>query len=220
MHLIFDLDGTLVDSRPGILHSLQQAVRSVYPKLDPDQIKFKIGLPVRMIMGKALPDASAQELDRLELAFRIAYDDYGWKLSCLYPSVKQVLAQFNAKGIPLYIVTYKPALPTDFILINTGIAQYFLEVACPDSHLSHWKDKAEGIRSLLDRHSIQPGEAIYLGDSTEDLAAAQDCRLTFIGLKYGYGSFPVQPQGYSMAESFDELPATILNLVDRLPDKE
>jgi phosphoglycolate phosphatase len=220
MHLIFDLDGTLVDSRPGILHSLQQAVRCVYPELEPGQLEFKIGPPVRVILSQALPDASALELDRLEAAFRTTYDEQGWKLSRLYPGVTHVLEQFKVEGLYLYIVTYKPALPTVNILKNTGIAHYFLEVASPDSRLSQWRNKVEGIRSLLDHYSIQPGEAIYLGDSMDDLAAAQACGLAFIGLEYGYGLFPVQPQGYTTVRSFDELPMTILNLVDGLPQKE
>jgi phosphoglycolate phosphatase len=214
IHLIFDLDGTLVDSRPGILHSLQEAVRHVHPMIDPTRLEFKIGLPVRAILRTAFPDATSPELDRLEAAFRIAYDEQGWKLSHLYPGVSKVLEHLKEEGIPLYIVTYKPALPTSSILENTGITPYFLEVTCPDSRQFHWKDKVEGIRLLLDRNGIQPGDAIYLGDSMDDLSSAQACGLAFIGLEYGYGSFPDQPRGYSTVSSFDELPMTILNLVE------
>ena len=219
MHLIFDLDGTLVDSRPGILHSLEQAVGSVFPELDIHRLDFKIGSPVRVILRRTLKDASGPELDRLEAAFRASYDRNGWELARLYPGVREGLERFNTEGMSLYIVTNKPSLPTGLILKATGIDSFFIEAVSPDSHQPELNEKTEGIRYLMDKYAIQARDAIYLGDSLDDLAAAQACGLAFIGLEYGYGTFPTSAKGYSTVKSFSELPMNILPVVDRLQHK-
>jgi len=219
MHLIFDLDGTLVDSRPGILHSLEQAVRSVFPQLDTRQLDFKIGSPVRVILRQALKNASGPELDRLEAAFRAAYDGGGWKLVRLYPGVREGLERFKVAGMSLYIITNKPSLPTGLILKATGIDSFFMEAVSPDTCQPALNEKTEGIRYLMDKYAIQAGDAIYLGDSPDDLAAAQASGLAFIGLEYGYGTFPTSAKSYSTVKSFSELPMNLLPALDRLQDK-
>jgi N-acetylneuraminate synthase len=94
-----------------------------------------------------------------------------------------------------------------------------MEAVSPDTCQPALNEKTEGIRYLMDKYAIQAGDAIYLGDSPDDLAAAQASGLAFIGLEYGYGTFPTSAKSYSTVKSFSELPMNLLPALDRLQDK-
>lgn len=205
MHLIFDLDGTLIDSRPGILFSLKQAIRQVFPDSQPDSLEFIIGAPVRVMLQRALENTTKQKLDKLEAAFRSAYDSEGWKMTQLFPGVIETLKVFQARDIPMYIVTNKPSFSTDLILSHLGLSPYFLEVVCPDSHQPQFKEKTESLRYLLDKYALQSERVIYVGDSLDDLFTAEAFSVPFIGVEYGYGSFRDLARPVHLVRAFPEL---------------
>jgi phosphoglycolate phosphatase len=159
MHLIFDLDGTLVDSRPGILFSLRQAVRQVMVGANPDDLEFRIGVPVREMFKRTLKKPSRGLLDQLEAAFRVSYDGEGWTLSAPYPGVIETLNEFQALEVPMYIVTNKPGFSTGQILSHLGMESYFLEVVSPDSRHPKFKGKTESLRAVLDKYDLEIGRA-------------------------------------------------------------
>jgi phosphoglycolate phosphatase len=101
MHLIFDLDGTLVDSRQGILFSLRKAVSQVKPERQPDSLEFNIGPPVREMFIQTLKKPSVKILDKLEASFRSIYDGEGWKMTRLFPGVIDTLDEFHTRNIPI-----------------------------------------------------------------------------------------------------------------------
>jgi len=189
MHLIFDLDGTLVDSWPGIRYALRQAIEHVHPEFDLGPLNFEIGPPVRSMFQEALDIADAAQLDQLEAAFRDAYDGGAWKMTELYPCVSQTLSILRAQGILCYIVTNKPALATRRILAQFEIAHFFAAAVSRDSFQPALQDKTEMTHYLLNQHAIAPTTACYVGDSADDLRAAEDCGLEFVGVEYGYGKF-------------------------------
>ncbi len=205
MHLIFDLDGSLIDSKPGIVFSLQKAIRQVFPDSQPELLEFNIGAPVREMLQQTLLNTTVQELDNIEIAFRAIYDTEGWQLSRLYPEVEETLEKLVARRISLYIVTNKPDLPTNRILNHLNLRQYFLDVICPDSHQRIFDHKADIINYLIDKYCIQANEAVYVGDTLADQSAAEQCGLAFIGLEYGYGSFPGTERSYPVILTFPEL---------------
>jgi N-acetylneuraminate synthase len=205
MHLIFDLDGTLVDSRPGILFSLKQAIRQVFPDSQPDSLEFIIGAPVREMLQRALENTTKQKLDKLEAAFRVVYDGEGWKMAQLFPGVIETLKVFQARDIPMYIVTNKPSFSTGQILSHLGLSPYFVEVVCPDSRPPKFKEKTESLRYLLDKYALQSEHVIYVGDSLDDLFTAEAFSVPFIGVEYGYGSFRDLSRPVHLVRAFPEL---------------
>jgi phosphoglycolate phosphatase len=205
MHLIFDLDGTLVDSRPGLKSSFEGAVRQVQPDIDAGLLNFQIGPAFRTIMQQALGKVSGQDLDKLEAAFRAIYDNEGWKESQLYPNVIKTLQELHHRGNLLYIVTNKPQLPTDRILKRLAINHYFVEVISPDSRLPKFMNKNESLIYLLDRYFLPIHQTIYIGDTEEDFSISQACRLRFIGLEYGYGIFSDSVRPDCLISSFPDL---------------
>ena len=208
MRLIFDLDGTLVDSHPGIQYALQQAVKKLYPWLNVNTLKFKVGPPIRSMFEGVFPKVTATELDQLVVAFREVYDKNAWKMTNLYQNVRETLAIFYTKGIPCYIVTNKPEMATSRILAHLEIAQFFVSTISPDSRQVAFQNKEQMIRHLLTEHNISPSVAIYIGDSADDLLAAESCGLEFIGVEYGYGSLP-EEKNFLRVKSFTELLSVI-----------
>ncbi len=132
MSFIFDLDGTLIDTRPGILYSLQQAIQQALPEVDITGLDFKIGPPVREMFSRTLKPISETELDSLETAFRASYDTSGWEMSKVYPGVVETLDYLYNLERFLFIATNKPRDVTNRILSHLGLLPFFEEIVCPD----------------------------------------------------------------------------------------
>jgi phosphoglycolate phosphatase len=205
MHLIFDLDGTLIDSRDGILFSLRQAIKQVFPASHPESLEFIIAAPVRVMLQRTFQGATKKELDDLEAAFRASYDNEGWKMTRLFPGVLETLKEFQALNIPLYIITNKPSFSTRQILFSLNIASLFLEVVSPDSRKPKFKEKTESFCYLLNKYKIPHDKANYVGDSMEDLFTAEAFSVPFIGIEYGYGSFQELHRPIHSVHIFPEL---------------
>ena len=201
MHLIFDLDGTLVDSHAGIHYAVQQAVKQIYPAYDLSSLNIKIGPPVRAMFEKAFSPVAETELDQLEAAFRHSYDGGAWKMTNVYQGVKETISTFCNEGIPCYIVTNKPLLASKRILTYVEIAQFFVDIISPDSCQPTFRNKAEMIRYLFNQHNFAPENAFYIGDFVDDFQAAESCGLEFIGIESGYGTFP-ETKSFRKAKSF------------------
>ena len=205
MHLIFDLDGTLVDSRPGILFSLRQAVCRVIVGANPDDLEFKIGPPVREMFKRTLKISSKQLIDKLEAAFRYSYDGEGWKLSTPFPGVIETLKEFLALQIPMYIVTNKPGFSASQILTRLDMISFFLELITPDSRRPKFKEKTESLRYVLDKYNLGNETVVYVGDTVDDLLVAEALRVSFVGVEYGYGSFREFSRPVHLVERFSDL---------------
>ena len=183
MLLIFDLDGTLVDSKAGILSSLSQALFKITGEKKVIS-KLPIGPPISEMTKKILPDATPEIIAAVVAQFRSEYDERGWKEYCLYPTVQETLAKLSQTHT-LSIATNKPEKPTEKILKNSGLKPFFRDVFCHGS--TNFTDKKEMLRLLVTQSSQT---AIMIGDSLDDLAAAKYNDIPFIYCSYGYGVIP------------------------------
>ena len=205
MFLIFDLDGTLVDSRVGLIRSFQEAIEKVMPDIDMHNLEVQIGPTTRVIFRRAFGNASEQTLDRLESAFRAIYDTRGCMGSSLYPGVMETLNQLSESGTLMYIVTNKPRVPTWKIMEHLKIKGFFTAVVTPDTRSPVFKNKIESLDFLITQYHIPFGDCIYLGDTEEDQLAAAACGVRFIGIKYGYGTFSEPIKKNRLLGNFSEL---------------
>ena len=117
----------------GIYYALKQAMREISPGRHFERASFRIGPPVREMLRQGLQAVTEEELERLERAFRTAYDGEGWQMSRVYPGVMETLAQFRQYNFQLYVATNKPALPAGKILNYSWPCPIFREMVCPDS---------------------------------------------------------------------------------------
>ncbi len=185
--VLFDLDGTLVDSSAGIEYSCRVALQEVLPGREIRDLRARIGPPIREVFRRALPDVGADALGQLERSFRASYDAEGWRRSVAYPGVAETLSCLRELGRRSFVVTNKPQAPTRSILGLLGLEARFEEVVCPDSRTPPFASKAEEAIDLVRRYGLQPERAALVGDSEEDARAAQACGLPFIAASYGYG---------------------------------
>jgi phosphoglycolate phosphatase len=185
--LFFDLDGTLVDSFPGIALSAETALAQVLPgRQAPDLLPF-IGPPIREIFRRALPENDFEILDRLELSFRTSYNATGWRKTQTYPGVKEVLARVCHSNHVCRLLTNKPKQPTEAILHHLGLSRFFNEVITPDFQTPAYSSKVAAARDAQRRHALAGGQALVVGDSADDGAAAAACGFKFAATAYGYG---------------------------------
>lgn len=187
-NLIFDLDGTLVDSLPGIEASTRYAVRQCLPGTRVPAMRQLIGPPIAKMFATLWPDLPPDRFDCLIAAFRQHYNNEGCRASACYPGVAESLGILYEREVKMFVLTNKPLAASRTILRHTGIAQFFADVVSPDSSNPPFTTKAEAAKALQYRRGISAEESALVGDGLDDAAAAASCGLAFILAGYGYGS--------------------------------
>lgn len=209
--LIFDLDGTLIDSAPGILTCFRAvlAEHGIAPQLPLDARLIGPPLAETLVRLGGFDDASA--IAPLIDSFKRYYDVDGVRATPAYPGVPGLLDGLRNFGIDLHIATNKRLAPSLSILDRLGLRQYFTSVYALDMATPRIADKA----SLIERQIVEQGIAgngiAYVGDKDEDGIAAAANDLPFIAAAWGYGDFAAAPTsaGWRRAES----PTAILDIV-------
>jgi phosphoglycolate phosphatase len=188
-NIIFDLDGTLIDSFPGIFESLRHAVSVVDPALDIGDLKSHIGPPLPIMLSRMWPDLQDKVRNQVLTEFRSDYNSRGCLFSVAYPGIAEALKHFYSSGITLFLLTNKPEAPTRSILAHLGLKTHFTEILSPDSVTPHLVTKSTGAILLAQKHALISRETLLVGDSQDDLTAAQSAGFSFLEASYGYGFF-------------------------------
>ncbi len=186
-NVIFDLDGTLVDSVTGVQHAMQTAWQAVYPTIPCPDVRNLMGPPVREMFRRLAPSADESLLNRLETGFRQAYDSDGWQMTTTYPGVIQALNDLQSAKVRCFGVTNKPCRPTQRILKRCGLADFFEAFLSIDSRQPPFASKAEAVQTLAKQYQINLTAAVLVGDTVEDARTARDCGVRFIAFQGGYG---------------------------------
>ena len=125
MHVIFDLDGTLADTHPGIAEAFAAAMGEVLPQRSIPDFMRHIGPPVRHVFRQALACEDEALLDARNAAFRHHYDNGCWQNSNPYPGIPGLLGFLNNHGVDCSVLTNKPALPTAKIIDHLNLRPHF-----------------------------------------------------------------------------------------------
>ena len=185
--VIFDLDGTLVQSLPGIEQSARVAISRVLPEMPLPDLRAVIGPPIATMFARLWPDLAAEQMACLLAEFRTHYYSEGCLCSEPYPQVRDTLARLQAAGRALFVLTNKPAAPAQKILHHLGLAEFFTEIMGPDSVQPPFRSKPDGARLLAAKHRLSPQSTVIVGDGIDDAEASQACGFGFIAVCYGYG---------------------------------
>lgn len=188
-NIVFDLDGTLVDSRPGIQFAATIAIKLILPARDAINLQNKIGPPIREILQKELEDLEQKVFDEVIAAFRFIYDNFAWRMVSIYDGVLEALESLSKLGMGNFVVTNKPIGPTKNILSHFHMMNYFREVICPDVKTPNFSTKSAMVSYLMEHHHLRSSETVLIGDSSDDAQAAAACKLSFIPVVFGYGDF-------------------------------
>jgi phosphoglycolate phosphatase len=185
--ILFDLDGTLVDSLPGITWAARAALAEVRPGSELPDLRAFVGPPIREIFRRVLDVKASDILDCLEATFRRRYNSEGWRRSVAYAEVPPTLATLHAANLRLGVVTNKPLTPTRSILKHLDLARFLEIVVTPDSISPACRNKTEALTVALSARALVPAQTLFVGDSRDDAAAAAACGVLFGAVTYGYG---------------------------------
>jgi len=188
-HIIFDLDGTLIDSSDSIINCFEEILKfnSIQPIIPIN--KNIIGPPLLETLKKITGISDVILLKKLCDDFKLSYDEVGYKATVVYAGIINALDYlFNSRAF-LYIVTNKRIVPTRKIIHYLSWNHYFKGLYSFDAFDPSFKSKNEVLRKVIDIHTIPIEKAVYVGDREEDEEAASDCGLNFLGVNWGSGNW-------------------------------
>ena len=205
--LIFDLDGTLTDSKPGILGCLQKVLDD-RGMGDQGPLDRFIGPPVEEWVVDLLPSGSGEDQAALARDYRACYDREGWRNNSVFPGVREMLVALRAQGFPLYVCTSKQQHFAVRILDAFELSGLFAAIYGDKAeYASH--SKIDLLANILREHSLGPDSAWMIGDRSFDIDAAHANQLRCLAAGWGYGT----PEEYAQADMVAPTPADVAALV-------
>jgi phosphoglycolate phosphatase len=190
--VIFDLDGTLIDSRLDLVHSVNAALRHIHrPELPEDVIASYVGDGAPILIQRALGGEAVDEaLVRKGLEFFLSYyREHKLDHTTVYDGVRDALAaiQSSGNGIPrkLAVLTNKPVNPSRAIVDALGLGSYFSQVYGGNSFPTK-KPEPEGALKLLSEAGARPEQAAIVGDSHVDVRTGRNAGLWTVAVTYGF----------------------------------
>ena len=207
--VIFDLDGTLIDSRLDLVHSVNAALRHIgRTELPDDVIASYVGDGAPVLIQRALGvDAARGEvvdeaLVRKGLEFFLKYyREHKLDHTTVYPGVAEALATIqnaashshNGGPRKLAVLSNKPVVPSRAIIEALGLGQFFSQVYGGNSFTSK-KPDPEGARKLLEEYGVPPQQAAIIGDSHVDVNTGRNAGMVTVGVTYGFAPHTLQDE--------------------------
>ncbi|NUU65638.1 phosphoglycolate phosphatase [Enterobacteriaceae bacterium BIT-l23] len=195
----FDLDGTLVDSAPGLTEAVDNALYALeLPRAGEDRVITWIGNGADVLAERALCWALKEKAegkgepqpdDEMRRMMRKLFDRYYGEVaeqgSFLFPAVAETLAALKQHGVALALVTNKPTPFVRPILESLGLSGYFEPIIGGDD-VENKKPHPEPILRVAERLGISPQALLFVGDSRNDIQAARAAGCPSVGMTYGY----------------------------------
>jgi phosphoglycolate phosphatase len=185
--LIFDLDGTLIDSKLDLAHSVN-AARAYFglAPLDLDTIGQYVGNGAPVLMRRAMgPDASEEDVRKALDYFLSYYDDHKLDYTRAYPGIPETLEELHREGVDLAVLTNKPVRISTRILYGLGLSKYFARIYGGNS-FEQKKPNPIGVDTLLAELNVPRDRAMVVGDSAVDVRTARNARVKVCGVTYGF----------------------------------
>jgi phosphoglycolate phosphatase len=216
--VIFDLDGTLIDSRLDLVHSVNAALRHIgRPELPDDVIASYVGDGAPVLIQRALGGEVVDEaLVRKGLEFFLKYyREHKLDHTTVYPGVAEALVAIqnsdsqSRNGGPrqLAVLSNKPVGPSKAIVDALGLGRFFSQVYGGNS-FSTKKPDPEGARRLLAEYGVQPQHAAIVGDSHVDVNTGRNAGMVTVGVTYGFAPHTLQDEPPDVLVDYpSELPA-------------
>ena len=184
--IIFDLDGTLIDSKRDLIHSVNAMLEEMRrPPLAVDIIFGYIGHGAPQLVARALGGAPMEEELQHALQFFLGYyEEHKMDNTCAYPGVAETLAQLG--HVPMAVLTNKPARISVRILNALGLAKHFRAIYGGNSFETKKPDPF-GAKTILRELGVGAREALIVGDSEVDVQTARNAGTRAAAVNYGFG---------------------------------
>jgi phosphoglycolate phosphatase len=211
--LVFDLDGTLIDSVPDLTDSLNEVLRErgYAGTLSRAEVKPMVGdgMPTLIARAFAARGGSAEEAAAAYPRYVALYEAQATRLTRPYPGVVETLGALRRRGYRCAVCTNKVQQATEIVLRDLGLASLFDGVAGGDRYPVHKPDPGHLLR-LITELGGSPGRALMIGDSENDAKVAHAAGVALILMRYGYArGDPATLGGAAVLDHFADLPATL-----------
>ncbi len=217
--LIFDLDGTLIDSAPDVCASVNRVLAADGRRaLTLDEAKDMVGWGGRVLVEKALAlttgapgteKATEGEIDDALNGFLETYAAHPVEHSIVFPGVIEVLDQFKANGVAMGLCTNKPKATTGPVLDAMGLGGYFTAIACGDA-VPHRKPDGRHVLHVIEELGASVETSAMIGDSESDITAAINARIKSVAVTFGYAHVPMDELGAdALIDTFKDLPRAL-----------
>jgi phosphoglycolate phosphatase len=184
--LIFDLDGTLIDSKRDLIYSVNAMLREMgRAELPEETISGYIGHGAPKLVSRALGESTPEAEKQRAIEFFLAYyEEHKLDSTCAYPGIAEALEQLSS--LPMAVLTNKPVRVSERILQALGLSKYFGVVYGGNSFETKKPDPL-GANTILRELSAAPHEAILIGDSEVDIQTARNAGTLAAAVNYGFG---------------------------------
>ncbi|MEA2922179.1 MAG: phosphoglycolate phosphatase [Bradyrhizobium sp.] len=214
--VLLDLDGTLIDSQPGILASCLAALRALGHEPDESlDLRHIIGPPLEDMMQILLQSYGDDRVGEAVTAYRQHYGDSGFLGSVPYPGIGKSLEEMKRTGLRIYLATSKRAIFASRILDHLKFAAYFdgIHGSVPGGELDH---KPELLAHILSQHGLSPSQSLMVGDRRYDISGAHAVGMRGLGVLWGYGTRDeLETAGADrLVDSPADLARTVFSMVD------
>lgn len=212
--LLFDFDGTLIDSAPEIQTAVNHMLAEHgLPPLTLAQIHSFVGDGARTLVERCLSHAgrpsTTYTLPALTRRYMEIYESLRPDPACTYPGVAETLAALQRRGHPMALVTNKPEQATHGVLAAVGLTGFF-EVVIGGDTLPVRKPDPAPVREALRRLDVPATDAVMIGDSINDMLSGRAAGLRVIAVSYGYAHGPVADLGADrVIDRFEDLLALV-----------
>ena len=213
--IIFDLDGTLIDSAHDVTHAVNMMLsEQSSPPLPVELVRPMIGDGVQVLIQRVLPAAGVMFPDERMLAhcatrYQHFYNLYPTAHTIVYDGVHEVLAKLQAEGRQLGVCTNKPHTLTNLILESLDMVSYFASIL-GSGQIEFLKPDARPLWTVMAQMGATRETCIYVGDSEVDITTARNAGIALILVSYGYARLPMGAlQADAMVNSFRDLPAVL-----------
>ncbi len=185
--VIFDLDGTLIDSSRDLANSVNATRAHLgLAAIENETVYSYVGNGAPILIRKALgPDYSDDAVERALEYFLNYYREHMLDYTVLYPGVREVLDRFHDAGIDMAVLTNKPVRFSQAIVGGLGLSAHFRRVYGGNS-FEQKKPHPIGIETLMDEFRASRDKTVMVGDSGVDVQTARNARVTACGVTWGF----------------------------------
>ena len=186
--LVFDWDGTLLDSAAAIVAAVRAACRDLgHPEPAPEHARLAIGLGLAESLRHAVPDLASEQCAAMIERYRHHYLSRDNELQ-LFPGAFELIAQLHAEGFLLAVATGKSRHGLDRALANSGLGVYFSASRCADECFS--KPHPQMLEELMQEFGVAQQRTLMIGDTTHDLQMAINAGVAGLAVDYGAHAAP------------------------------
>jgi phosphoglycolate phosphatase len=192
--LIFDLDGTLIDSKRDLADSVNaMRVHLGEPPLDDQTVYSYVGNGAPVLVRRALPGRDEEEIEQGLKFFLDYYREHMLDATTLYPGVREALDELLAAGVKMAVLTNKPVRFSEHLVKGLGLDGHFFRIYGGNS-FAEKKPHPKGIDLLMEESGIGREHTIMIGDSAVDIMTARNAQVRACGVSWGF-----QPETFAAA---------------------